>query len=196
MLGFITSVLAIIISIYSVWRGEVYFKKNVKIEKIEEIYSIIESLAISYNGLHTIYNLLCDYHSPDADIITRRHAFEVYTEHVQLYKQNHDIEEIMSKIDRLEVLARAYLNPKKSLKVMAFKKMVLDMTECAIQMQTLKKEAFWREGFPFVEHVNAYADDLGNLLIEEIGFAHGDKKYRESLREYIEKTFKEDINLK
>jgi len=70
------------------------------------------------------------------------------------------------------------------------------LLDCSINMNWIAKEMFWNEGFPTIDNMNKYTDNLGNLLIDEIGVSSGNKKYREDLKLYTEKKFKHDIKIK
>lgn len=183
-----------LVAFYSIYKTNKNFKTSLKNEKVVEIFMILEEFARIYVNLISIYNDLKNYHEAK-DNQARSNWFKEYEKNKDNLVHNIQIKSYFDKVTHLEILARSYLTKIAQKKVTAFCRMFRQLLDITINENWMIKDMFWKDGFPAINNLNLYLDDLGQLLINKIGITRGKKKYREELRKYTEQNFKKELNI-
>ena len=191
----ICAILAVAIAFYSIYITIKNFKISIRNEKLEQMFTYIEDLSHIYSDLYSVYLSLRNYHDEN-DKTTRDNWLKEYQKRRKAFLTKIQIQTYLELVIKLEILARSYLSKSSQLKVLAFSRMYRDLLDCTVNMNWMSKEMFWDEGFPVTSRLNQYTDQLGNLLVDEIGISSGNKNFRKELKFYTEGTFKQDIGVK
>lgn len=185
-LSVVTAGFSIIIASFALWRTEYRFKVGVKIDKLEEIYELVEYLAHYYADLLSISVKLDDAREGKRQPVSRRPGWksnrEIYNESVKQFCSVANVKDIESKIVKLEVLSRAYLAKSDQCQVMVFKFIFSNIINYSLNSQVLAKHLLDVERFPDAYHVNRLADDIANMLIDRISFSQGQENFKKEIQ--------------
>ena len=190
----ICTILLAIVAFSSIIISIKNFRRSQRNEKIEEIYTIIEEFAHAYGDIHSVYLFLENYHG-ESDQFVKKNWHKEYQQDRKKLLNKIQIKNYFEKVMKLEILAKSYLCKTPQIKVLSFNRMYRDLLDCTINMNWMIKKMFWNEGFPSISSFNQYVDDLGNLLIKEIGISKENKQFRVKLKNYNETTFKQDLGI-
>ncbi len=193
LISLISIVLSITFSIIVIRQTRKNHRQNIIVEKLEEIFEIIDYFSKIYPELLNLSLFLEPYYNDTENNITHYNNYiDERTRKLQLI----DIEYLYKMFSRIEILTLSYCSDKLQTEVLSFTKLIFDLSRYVFGMQRIYIEMWWKEGFPDFVKIHEYSDVISNEIITEIGIHKKNvTNYRKEVRDHIEYNFKKDVGL-
>lgn len=168
ILPIVISIVAAIVAIFAIINSRSLFKRNIKIEKLERVISLLNKLVMYYKPLFGLYGKLNLYHSRP---IFQSKDLVAYQDSLKMFLQTTDDKSLTESYYEFEMLVNTYTDGKLKLELLAFCRLYLDIMFVSLQSEYIIKESNWKTGFPHPHKIAAYYKVLERKLIKEIGLS-------------------------
>jgi hypothetical protein len=198
ILGSIINSIIALIAIIAVIISYRQFYKNIRISKIEEIFSLCELLGQHYSKFFELYNLLLEHKEKGISINLRNDIYKRYNDERSNYLKDFDIKDLIKSNYRLEVLSKSYLKGDLQLHVLSYSRMIRHIIDISISQQWIYKEMYWKNGFPNITEFNFYLDKIEHKFVKIISITNQNLNNlsRKSIMKFCENEFKSEIGIK
>jgi len=191
-LSAVATLLAIIISLYAIYKATNDNSKQILAHKIEEIYELVVALSLTYGYLFEVYNYLEKSIKEDVEAKGRQNLVKnFYKLNIEL-KEKFDIEDLLKKTMRLNILANTYLNGNIKFDVIGYSQLFVAILYILKYEDLKMREPEFKEPLPTSENLFKLSEDISQELVKVIGYGTENKGYIT----YRNTTFKEKIHPK
>lgn len=191
-LAAVATLLAVAISLYAIYKTTNDSRKQILAHKIEEIYELVVSLSVIYGHLYEVYNYLEKSTREDFEVKARQNlATNFYKLNLEL-KEKFDIEDLIKKTIRLNVLANTYLNGNIKFDVIGYSQLFTAILYILKYEELKMREPEFKEPLPTSANLFHLSENINQELVKVIGFSAENRGYIN----YRNTIFKEKIHPK
>lgn len=188
----ISALFSIVISLYAIYKTTNDSRKQILAHKIEEVYELVVALSITYGYLHEVYNYLEKSIGEDLEVKARQNLVKHFYKLNLELKEKFDIEDLLKKTMRLNVLANTYLKGSIKFDVIAYSQLFVAILYIIKYEDIKMREPEFKEPLPTANNLFNLSEDISEKLVKVIGYGTDNKGYIA----YRNTTFKEKIHPK
>ncbi len=183
--------LAVVISLYTIYITNKNLKKEIRINKIEELLEILITLKLDYHSIFMVYQLMVTYRKSEGSMILK--VSDEHKKKLEKLEEKLSYEQLTKAITRFQILSNSYL-PNGDLKndIYCIYDLFWKIVEDAYNRNGVPTSTAYPEGCPNPNVVNVICEDIERKLIEEMGLGYKGAKW-DVLREHRNKKFKKVI---
>jgi len=141
------------------------FKKNIEINKLEEIYLLVQETSFFYSKLMEVYNNVEKY--KDANNKSIKTLNEFYQERDKLMIKE-DFIKLFDNTYKIELFAKAYTEKKITIKLLYFTHIMLPLLDVTYNGGSIKHTTYWKNGFPDYSSFFKLQKNIEDNLISKI----------------------------
>lgn len=171
------AIIAIYVSLRAIRISTKDSRKQILAHKIEEIYELGEVLGLNYGRLYKVYTILENSEREGVEIKGRQNLLKHFYESNIELKTKVDIEDLLKKTMRLNILANTYLNGNIKYDVIGYSQLFIAIIYI-LKYEDLKlREPEFTEPLPKPNDLFNFSDDINNELVKVIGYGAINKGY-------------------
>lgn len=191
----LTSIIALFIATNTIISAKKDSRKQIIVEKFEEIYNLIYVLLPEYLLFFQLYKTLEGHHNQDYPLEQRQGFLETYRSELKQVKSIVNVDDLFNKTSKLSVLSNAYLDKDLKNEILGYSKLFEMIIIVSTQQQMIYKYTQFPNGFPDYENVHIFAGEISRKLIEKINLG-GENVDKKIFNEYFKNEFQEKLGLK
>lgn len=156
-----------LIAFLALWHQNSNFKKNIRINKLEELFVLIQKVSLNYERLIPLYIALSD--MKDGKDGTCKTLAEYFQKRNESYSKK-EMQEVLDDIYRIEFLARAYTSKKCRIKILSFVHILAPLATLVFNGGNYLHEIHWPNGSPSFNQFYNFLDGLKDDLLLKLSF--------------------------
>lgn len=195
----ILPIIAIVVSALTIYFTRKNVKKQIRVNKLEEILEVVYLATRDYRFL---FMIISDMRYVEEKRKTNEFVGEGYLnypERIDEYIKNVNEEKLRDKMARLQVLVTAYVpnkgNDNLQFKLMALAELKIYMYQVIFAKELIGKSVYYERGIPKPGAFGRHIQTIEEGLIKEMGLGHKHYSY-DKYKQYLESTFLKDMDLK
>ena len=148
---------AVIVAIVTAYFSNRNSKQQIRVSKLEELFSIVQWLSHYYQRLKKLELKIEELRSPEyQELQTLSQYYELRDRAIPLRERD----KIFSYLSRLEVLTQCYTKRKLKRKILNYESMMYSIADLTFNGGSMHQELNWKNGFPDHEEFHKMIEGL------------------------------------
>lgn len=156
---------AVAIGMIAIYHSNKNSKREIKTDKLEEIFELIQSLSRYYGKFTELYSSLEDFRDIDKkNILTLSDYYKLRDKKLT----SSDRQKIIADLSRLEVLAKCYTEGSLLNGILKYEDLNYSFSDFVFEGGSINQELKWKNGFPSYQEYSNLIEVLKKQIIDQI----------------------------